>query len=41
LRESVENNLNIIDFKNDIEKYLPESILKKAKNPNNINDHII
>lgn len=41
LKEDVEKTLNIDDFKNKIEEYLPKELINKAKNPNNIHEHIL
>ena len=41
LKEDVEKSINIEEFKNHIEDYLPPKLLEKAKNPKNINDNIL
>ena len=41
LKEDVERTINIEDFKNHIEDYLPAKLIEKAKNPNNIHEHIL
>jgi len=41
LRDDVEKSINIEEFKNHIEDYLPPKLLNKAKDPKNINDHIL
>ncbi len=41
LKEDVEKIINIEDFKNRLEEYLPANLLQKAKNPNNIHEHIL
>ena len=41
LREDIEKNIDIENFKNNIEYYLPPNLLKKAKDPKNIHEHIL
>jgi energy-converting hydrogenase A subunit M len=41
LKEDVEKSINIEEFKNHIEYYLPAKLIDKAKNPNNPHEHIL
>lgn len=41
LKDSLETNINIEDFKNNIEKYLPPKLVYKAKNPKLLHEHIL
>ena len=41
LKEDIEWAINIADFKNYLEDYLPIELLAKAKNPKNIHEHIL
>jgi hypothetical protein len=41
LKEDIEKNINIEDFINNIEDYLPPNLIKKAKDPKNIHEHIL
>jgi hypothetical protein len=36
-----EQVLNIEDFKNPLEDYLPKRLVEKAKNPKNLHEHIL
>jgi hypothetical protein len=41
LRENIEQNVNIEDFKNYLEKHLPAKLIEKAKNPKKFHEHIL
>ena len=41
LKKDIESSIKIEEFKNNIEDYLPPNLLKKAKNPQNIHEHIL
>jgi len=41
LKENIEKTINIEEFKNHLEDYLPYELIKKAKNPNNPHEHIL
>ena len=41
LKEDVEKTINIDEFKNQIEDYLPSKLLEKAKNPKKLHHHIL
>lgn len=41
LKEDIEKTIDIENFKNNIEDYLPPNLLKKAKDPKNIHEHIL
>ncbi len=41
LKEDVEKTINIEEFKNNIEDYLPATLIKKAKNPTNPHEHVL
>lgn len=41
LKEDIEKSINIEEFKNKIEEYLPATLIIKAKNPNNLHEHIL
>ena len=41
LKEDVEKSINIEEFKNHIEDYLPAKLIDKAKNPSNPHEHIL
>lgn len=41
LKEDVEKTLKIEDFINIVENYLPKNLIKIAKNPKNIHEHIL
>lgn len=41
LKEDIEKSINIEDFKNHIEDYLPADLIKKAKNPKNPHEHLL
>jgi hypothetical protein len=41
LRENIEQNINIEDFENHLEKILPKKLVRKAKNPKKIHEHIL
>jgi hypothetical protein len=41
LKEDVEKTVNIEEFKNHIEDYLPAKLINKAKNPSNPHEHVL
>jgi len=41
LKDDVEKSINIEEFVNHIEDYLPPNLLKKAKNPQKVHEHIL
>ena len=41
LKEDIEKSINIEDFKNHIEDYLPPQLINKAKNPQVLHEHIL
>jgi len=41
LKEDVEKSINIEEFKNHIEDYLPAKLIEKAKNPSKPHEHIL
>lgn len=41
LKNNVEKTINIDDFKNHIEDYLPKKLIEKAKNPKNLHQQIL
>lgn len=41
LKDDIEKSINIEDFKNHIEDYLPPKLLNKAKNPKYPHEHIL
>ena len=41
LKEDIEKEVDINEFKKEIEKYLPAELIKKAKDPQNIHEHIL
>lgn len=41
LKKELEQIVNIEDFEKHIEAYLPKELIYKAKNPNNINEHLL
>ena len=41
LKEDIEKSINIEDFKNHIEDYLPAKLIAKAKNPQTPHEHIL
>ncbi len=41
LKADVEKTINIEEFKNKIEEYLPANLINKAKNPTNLHEHIL
>lgn len=41
LRKDIEKSINIEDFKNKIEDFLPANLVKKAKNPWKFHEHIL
>lgn len=41
LKRDIEESINIEEFKNNIEDYLPPKLIQKAKYPENIADHIL
>ncbi len=41
LKDDVEKTINIDQFKNQIEDYLPSKLINKAKNPQNLHEHIL
>jgi len=41
LKDDIEKNINIEEFKNHIEDYLPKKLLQKAKNPQKIHEHVL
>lgn len=41
LKDDVEKSINIEDFKNHIEDYLPPKLISKAKNPQALHEHIL
>jgi hypothetical protein len=41
LKDDIEKEINIHEFTKEIEKYLPKELLKKAKDPQNIHEHIL
>lgn len=41
LKDDVEKSIDIENFKNKIEDYLPAELIKKAKNPQNLHEHIL
>lgn len=41
LKDELEKNVNIEDFKNHIEDFLPKNLVNKAKNPKLVHEHIL
>jgi hypothetical protein len=41
LKDDIEKSINIEEFKNHIEKYLPPKLINKAKNPKAPHEHIL
>jgi hypothetical protein len=41
LKEDIEKQVNIEEFKNHIEDYLPAKLIQKAKNPKKLHEHIL
>ncbi len=41
LKDDIEKHLNIEEFERNIESYLPNTLIQKAKNPENIHEHIL
>jgi len=41
LKEDIEKSINIDDFSNNIEAYLPPTLVIKAKNPTNPHEHLL
>lgn len=41
LKKQVEESINVNNFTNDLEKYLPRKLLKVAKNPEKPHEHLI
>lgn len=41
LKKDIEKSIDIEEFKNKIEEYLPKNLIQKAKNPQNIAEHIL
>lgn len=41
LKDDLEKQVNIEDFKNHLEDYLPAKLIQKAKNPKKIHEHIL
>jgi hypothetical protein len=41
LKEELEKTISIEDFKNHIEAYLPPKLIKKAKNPRVLHEHVL
>jgi hypothetical protein len=41
LRENIKQNVDIEDFENYLEKYLPVKLVEKAKNPEKFHEHIL
>jgi hypothetical protein len=41
LKDNVEQTINIEDFENHLERYLPAKLIEKAKNPEKFNEHIL
>ncbi len=41
IKKELENQVEIEEFKNTLDDYLPKSIINAAKNPQNIHEHII
>jgi hypothetical protein len=41
LKEDVEKSINIDEFKNSLENYLPPNLIEKAKNANKPHEHIL
>lgn len=41
LKDEVEKTINIDEFKNHIEDYLPSKLINKAKNPKLLHEHIL
>ncbi len=41
LKEDIEKNINIGEFKNHLEDYLPAKLIEKAKNPSKPHEHVL
>ncbi len=41
LKDELEKTLNIDDFTNKLEEYLPKELINKAKNPKKVHEHIL
>lgn len=41
LKEDIENNINIEDFKNHVDNFLPPKLILAAKNPQKVHEHIL
>ncbi len=41
LKDELENSVNIENFQNNLEEYLPKKLVEKAKNPKVLHEHIL